>query len=96
MLSERLARPEDPHAGVAGGYVGPLRKVLHGQPVDLDGLQCVGILVLQRGRELAHTVADRLLQLRFGLGVRLDLELECSELSSCCAAATPVVFTTIR
>src|SRR5687768_5068075 len=73
LLAERLTRAEDTHRGVV------LRDALlfgegrHRDAVDLDALQCVGILGLQSVGEASHATADLVADHFRRLFRRLDL-----------------------
>src|SRR5689334_21012292 len=58
LLPQRLPGAEDPHPRVARRYAGLLGVLLHGRVLEIDTLQRLGVLGLERAGESADTPAD--------------------------------------
>lgn len=67
LLAQRLARPEEPDAGVRGRQPGRLGKGLDRSTIDLNRLEHLGVCRLQGAREPPDTRADFPEELLVGL-----------------------------
>lgn len=85
-----LTRAEDADRGVAAGDAALLRERAHGDAVDVDPLQCFGVLALQRRREAGDAAADLAPRVRGAApsGVAARVSSAANRSSACCERPT--------